>query len=340
MSWKNGLLKLLVKCFKRKENRLVSEERFLIISTTGLGDTLWATPALSALRKKFPKSLIAVLTSPLGREVLDENPDVDSFYVLGKPLFFHFFSLLKKLHRNQFTTIFIFHASQRLVFPLAALLGASSLIGSQGKQKGLDALLTDVVGGEPRHEIQRRLDLVARKGATASAPMRFKKVSPTRKGKWVILHPGAQDRYKRWPIEHFALLGRRLQENLSCHILITGNRKEASLMRLLTEKIPGAKCASPQLSLHDFARELAGASLLITNDTGPFHLAIALGKPALGLYVPTDPLLCGPFGPTSGEAIFRSPTCTPCLKRACRAPFCFFQIGVDEVLEKAEKLLR
>lgn len=337
-SWKNRLLTLFVRLFAPKP-RASSEKRFLILSTTALGDTLWATPALSSLRRRFPDAFLAVLTSPLGKEVLENHPGVDRLYVLKKPEALSFFSLLWKLRKERFSTVFLFHVSQRLMVPLAALLGASEVIGSKGRQKGLDALLTKAIDAQGVHEIQRRLDLVGAPKTDLRPQFFLRSSAPfPREKRKVLLHPGAKDSYKRWPLAHFATLGQRLRENLSCSILITGNQSEILFMQRLKEAIPGAVLAPPSLPLEEFAREIAKASLLITNDTGPLHLAAALGTPALGLYVPTDPKLCGPMPPAI--ALFRPPTCTPCLGRKCKEPFCFFQIGVDEVFEKAQKLLK
>lgn len=315
--------------------------RILIIATTALGDTLWATPAIANLRKAFPHHYMAVLTSPIGLDVLKHNPHIDTLYSFKEPLLRHFFSLWKVLYKEHFDTILFFHASQRLTLPLCALLGASRIIGTSGMNKGLDVLLTDPLPNQRQHEIVRRLKMAEHYGATSpiqtlSFFLQPHEHLPPRSGLWIALHPGAKDAFKRWPTDRFAELGRKLQNMFSCEILITGN--ERALMEEVAAKIPGAHLAA-HTSLRSFAALLTQMNLLICNDTGPLHLACALHRPVIGIYSATDPILCGPHKATQAIAIARRPTCDPCLKRNCRQPFCFLQIGVPEVLAAAQKLL-
>ena len=83
MSIKNYFFKGLVFLFRKKQQN--SEKKFLIVSTTGLGDTLWGTPAIRALRESFPKAYIGVLTSKVGAELLKYNPRIDEIFVLKSP---------------------------------------------------------------------------------------------------------------------------------------------------------------------------------------------------------------------------------------------------------------
>jgi len=78
---------------------------------------------------------------------------------------------------------------------------------------------------------------------------------------------------------------------------------------------------------------------LICNDTGPVHLACALDRPVVALYSSTDPRLCGPHKAKTAIAVSKRPSCDPCLKRKCHSPFCFLQIGVDEVVESSLKII-
>lgn len=310
--------------------------RILVVTTTALGDTLWATPALKALRKSC--SYLGVLTSPIGAEVLKNNPSVDQIYVLK-----NLFSLRKALYREKFDTVLIFHTSQRIALPLVCLIGASRVIGTCGINKGLDELLTIPLKATYEHEITRRLKIAAVAGATIPQDQTLsfflKEHLPPRQGKWIAIHPGSQDRFKRWPVENFVTLGRKLKE-VGYEVLITGNQKERDLMRQIATQIPGAHLDIENRSLHSFAAVLEQMDLVISNDTGPAHLACALKRPAISLFIPTDPQLCGPHQAAQAIAISRPPTCSPCMKRACRSPFCFLQIGVGEVISHALAILK
>lgn len=340
---KNILLKRLVKFVSRFIPRNENTNRILVVATTALGDTLWATPALANLRNSYPDAHIAVLTSTIGMEILQHNPHIDQLYCLNEPLSHHFFSLWHTLYRQHFDTVLLFHASQRLTLPLCALLGASRIIGTSGINKGLDALLTDPLPNYAQHEIVRRLKIIQHYGATApietlSIHLQPHEHLPPRTGRWIALHPGSKDTFKRWPTERFIELGRLLKKAMPCEILITGNKQEKELMQQVAEQIPGAHIAETT-SLRHFAALLNQMDLLICNDTGPLHLICALDRPVIGLYSSTDPFLCGPHKAPKGLAIALRPTCDPCLKRKCRQPFCFLRIGAQEVLTAAQKLL-
>lgn len=337
MNWKNAFLHILRYIPKKKS---LKHERILVVSTTGLGDTLWATPALESLKKSNPSCFLAVLTSPIGYEVLKTSPFLDSLFILPKKLLSNYF-LFRSLRKCHFDTVLIFHASQRVVFPLVSLLGASSMIGTEGLNKGLDRLFTKVLAKTHQHEIARRLDLIhAIRATTHRETLSFipngKPVSfdqPT-----IILHPGSKDAFKRWPIAFFAKTGLFFQKK-GFSILIAGQKSEKPLMEELSRLIPGSILGNPEQSLHEFGRQLEQAACLICNDSGPMHLAFALQCKTVAIFSATDPDLCGPYRASFTRILHRPPTCFPCLKKRCQEPFCLLQIHPDEVIQAAQDLL-
>lgn len=325
---KNFLLLFFVRLLQRFIKKSDDPNRILIVSTTALGDTLWATPALASLRQSFPKARLCVLVSETGRAVLENSPYIDKLFVYR-------LSLWRTLLKERFSTVLVFHTSRRLVLPLCACLGATRIVGTCGIHKGLDALLTHPLKSKRQHEIARRLEIIEQIGASvhSEALSYFPKGKKEKKeGLWIALHPGAKDAFKHWPL--FAPLGRRLKEELGCEILITGT--ETKLKRELARLVEGAHIdESP--SLDEFAQKLSQVDLLISNDTGSFHLALALGTPAVAIYGATDPVLCGPYKAKNASALFKARCCTPCLKRKCKSPFCLLQIGVEEVVQAAKQ---
>lgn len=339
---KNALLRTLVSYLRPPSHPTAPTRRILIVSTTGLGDTLWATPAIESLRASFPDAFIGCLTSPLGREILQSNPHINCLYLIKRPIWKMFFSLQKKLYQEQFDTILIFHASDRLIIPLCTLLGAKKIIGSKGINKDLDDLFTDLLPNQKEHEIERRLRFIEYIGGKKTTTklsfhLQSQEILPPREGKWVAIHPGAKDFFKRWPLSHFIEVGKALMEKAAVRIVITGT--ESSLMNEMKQALPGAEI-QPNLDLRSFAALLQQMDLLICNDTGPFHLACALKKKAIALYSPTDPFLCGPYHAPEALAIYANPSCTPCLKRKCPSPFCLRQIGPPQVINQALNLLK
>jgi ADP-heptose:LPS heptosyltransferase len=332
---KNLLLKALVKGLNLWIAKHKSKHRFLIVTTTALGDTLWATPAIESLRKSFPDSYIGVLTSKIGEQILRHNPHINQIFLLERSLL-----LVKRLYDQNFDTVLVFHTSQRIVLPLISCLGATQIIGTEGINKGLDDLFTKTLSKKHEHEIVRRLRVVEAVGAKATTQtlsfyLNQEELLPSKASYWIALHPGSKDGFKRWPF--FAELGKKIKEKIPCEILITGTKEERPLMEEIAAQIPGAVLDDPNGSLRSFAARLNQTHLIVTNDTGPLHLACALKRPVLGIYCSTDPLLCGPHLAKEALAIAKRPTCTPCLKRKCLEPFCFQQIGIDEVFEVVQK---
>src|SRR5262245_36890013 len=110
MFLKNLLYRLLVKILKPLMGHRHGDG-FLVVSTTGLGDTIWGTPAIRALRQAHPKAYIAVLTSRVGAEVLKDNPHVNEIFCIKKG--WSLLRLIPQLRKKGIATVFIFHISQR-----------------------------------------------------------------------------------------------------------------------------------------------------------------------------------------------------------------------------------
>ncbi len=309
MKLKNQLIQTLVHALKPKLVNASVEKRFLILSTTGLGDTLWATPALRTLRERFPTSYIGILTSPTGKALLQHHRRIDEIFVVKDPVLPSLFSLYRKLKQKKITHVLSFHTSQRAILPLACIIGAQEVIGCYGINKGLDFLLTQPLDTRGVHEIQRRLAIVAQVGAhTIDSSMELF-VSPDDERlasnfleglhipphlPLVAIHPGAKDGFKQWPPSHFIELGARLVHNLGCKIIVTGTPSEKALVDSISSQIEGA-ISCTHLPLLATAALIKQMDLMIANDTGPMHLAFAQKTPTIALFTPTDPRLCGPY---------------------------------------------
>jgi ADP-heptose:LPS heptosyltransferase len=349
LNLKNRLIRFLVGSVKPKKLVLGKEKRFLVLSTTGLGDTLWGTPAIRALRECFPTSYIGVLTSAMGKACLLHNRRIDELFVVQDPVLPQLPLLYGRLSKKKITHVLNFHTSQRPILPLAAALGAEEVIGTHGINKGLDFLLTHSLDNESMHEIQRRLDIVAQIGAhTLDSSMELFLSSEDEQIAeqflqglqipsylpLIALHPGAKDGFKQWPASHFVELGNLLVRNLGCRIIVTGSSSEKELVRSIVAQIEGAYAAT-DLPLLGSAALIKRMDLMISNDTGPMHLALAVKTSTIGLFTPTNPHLCGPYFVDNALSIAKKTTCSPCLRKKCQEPFCLLQIGVQEVYDSA-----
>ena len=161
-----------------------------------------------------------------------------------------------------------------------------------------------------------------------------------------ILHPGSGDNFpgRRWPTRRFGLVARRLVD-AGAVVAVTGGAGETRMAREVVEASQRELIdLSGRLSLDELVAWLARARVLVSNDTGPVHLASALGVAVLGLYGPNTPLLYGPLSPRS-TAFFDAPACSPCITNVnyktsrCINPVCIRAIGVDEVADAAVRRL-
>lgn len=326
------------------------KRKILIVSTTGFGDTLWATPALAALKKAHPEGTISVLTSPIGKEVLQNNPHVDELFLYPRPFFPFCFPLLGRLRLRKFDTVIVFHASQRLAIPLINLIGAKIRIGCEGELKGLDQLFTQLLPKKNHHEIEKRLDLVEYVGAEKELlPLEYhfdreetKALDPLfaqGKAPFVAFHPGAKNLYKQWPPDYYAEVGKKLQQMFGATIFVTGSSTEKSLVKKIARDIPGAIAFCNYSHISELAALLSRIDLFITNDTGPMHLGDALQIPMIAIFAPTSPETSGPKGKKNCKVLAKPRTCTPCIRKQCLLPFCMMQISPKEVIEAAISFL-
>ncbi len=315
-------------------------ERFLIVSTTGIGDTLWATPALKALKEVYPQSFIGFLTNRQGAEVLHGNPWIDKFFIFDKGWrnIISWPWLLVSLRQSNFHKAFIFHSSDRLIWPLCYLAGPPERLGLKGESKGLEFLLTKTVSPPAGlHGVEKRMYLLQQFDQNFSNFQYPLELYLNKKERGAVknfleehginlnqpligLHPGAQKPFKCWPEEKFIEVGLVLQKKYQAFILITGNRKEREKAQKIADKIPQALAVAGRLSLRETAALIARLALYITNDTGPMHIAFALGTPTIALFAPTDPSLCGPYRDPRPVIIYREKTCRLCLGKQCLYP--------------------
>jgi len=341
---KNGLIRLFFDSSTQETPPPKTLHNILLVSTTGLGDTLWATPAIRALKKAHPQAKLFALTSPLGKEILNDHPDIEKCFVFKKPYLLSFFRCRSLLKKRAWDAIVVFHASQRLIFPLCASLKTNHLIGTEKINKGLDFLFTKTFSQKPIHEAMRRLELVSFLGASMEAsslefpPFKKEKSSQDSTPLSILLHPGAQDRYKCWPISCFIEVAKQLTQKEKCKVFLSGTAQEQDLLKTIIKEVPSVQIIQTS-SLKDLAKQMTKMDLLITNDTGPMHLATAIDLPVVAVFAPTDPKICGPFFAKKATVLSGRRTCTPCLKRKCRMPFCLLQTSPDQVLYASKQLL-
>jgi ADP-heptose:LPS heptosyltransferase len=158
------------------------------------------------------------------------------------------------------------------------------------------------------------------------------------------INPGATMAVKRWPVERFAAIGHELAVRRSAQILVLGGPGDEERAEAITQAVPGAVCVAGRTRLGETAAMLRRCRLLISGDTGPLHMAVALGVPTVGLFGPTNP---GKYGPWRGHDRASRPDDRPALAAVLRHPEpcgecdrpCVHTISVAECLAAAERCL-
>jgi ADP-heptose:LPS heptosyltransferase len=271
-------------------------QRIVVIKTRALGDTLLATPALRALRRGFPHATLTAVVSPAGREVLENNPDVDEVWVYdkGAPQPWTHLSFWLRLRRARFDLGVALHATWRTAF----LLWAAGIPRRVVHNHSGENFFTTVPLGAPKvskSAIERDLDavralglaprdrtLTLRVGAGDRSLVRdFLKSRRLKPGGYFVLVPGAGKARKRWTAEAAAAFLGRARE-LAPWVLLAGPGERAlvaEINRVLKPPVPVFTG-----SLRAAAALLADSRGVVTTDSGPKHVAVAAGARTLTLW--------------------------------------------------------
>ena len=228
-----------------------------------------------------------------------------------------------------------------IIDQLARLMGSTSLEAGKGRGIQLDQARDDSAGsadGSLQVSNLRRqsaLDLLSRFETTGNR-------AEARKWRPLIaLCPGSiNSRAKRWPAERYAALADRLIDELGAEVLLIGSPGELDVSLEVDRQMRGkAVMLTGETDLSQIVAVLSLVDLLITNDTGPAHIASALGRPTIVIFGPTNPLTTRPFSPLA-EVLRHPPDCAPCMLRDCPIDHrCMTAISPDQVFERARTML-
>ena len=292
----------------------------LAVRLDTLGDVVMTTPALRALRTARPDRRVTLLTSSAGAEAARLVSDVDDVIVYDAPWLKATTSradsaadraMADRLRLLRFDGAVIFTVYSQNPLPAAMLCFLADIpLRLAHCRENPYQLLTDWVSDpEPdrlvRHEVRRQLDLVETIGCRTDDERLSLRVTEDhrrsvrglldaagidRQREWVVVHPGARAASRRYPPESFASACRRLVAERGCQVVFTGEASERTLIAAIraASDAPSISLAG-ELGLVELAALLADASLLISNNTGPVHVAAAVGTPVVDLYALTNP---------------------------------------------------
>jgi lipopolysaccharide heptosyltransferase II len=161
------------------------------------------------------------------------------------------------------------------------------------------------------------------------------------KDRLVVLCPGGNWDMKRWPKENFAALADMLIEKMGVKVILSGAKKDIGLIDRITGMMKN-NCAVScgKTTLKELGALLERAHLVVANDTGPMHLAVAMKAKTIALFGPTSPELTGPYGKGNYVVICKAGSCeVPCYDVTCTDNRCMALITVDDVFKEAKEML-
>jgi ADP-heptose:LPS heptosyltransferase len=304
-------------------------KNLLCVRLDSLGDVLMTTPAMRALRQTFGCRL-TLLTSPAGAALDGLLPEADEVlawrapWMKGTPAGDDL-AFLDKLRGFDAAAIFTVYSQSALPAAYLCRLAGIPRRLAHSRENPYH-LLTDWVpdpepGSTVRHEVRRQLDLVAAVGGrTDDERLSFRVPSLARErvaalelpSPLVVVHPGASAASRRYPPESYA----RALELLGCEVVFTGDAAERDLVEGV-RAIMGVRSRSlaGQLSLAELGALIEAADLVICNNTGPAHIAAAVGTPVVDLYALTNPQHT-PWQVES-RVLFHDVPCRNCYKSVC-----------------------
>jgi ADP-heptose:LPS heptosyltransferase len=307
---------------KRSESN--SRKHFLVVSTTGIGDTLMGTPALRALRESFPESAIHLLVNSRRKDLVAGNPHVDRILEYRNNSLFRALLFFKALP-FYYDTVLVFHVND--LWKILRNVRYGVCLNRQGyRDPERKVIPFDQL---PKHTVQKRLALVERAGGKKSEDYRYDFTLSQEHTRWaqkkmaewgmepgerlVGMQIGAADRYKCWPLESFAEVAGYLQKKYQFKIYLNGSPGEKDIIKRFAARMGGRGVYHySSNSLLRSAALIQACSLFISNDTGPLHMAFALKVPLLGLFCPTDAEVTGPLGHPQAVSLQKTIPCKPC----------------------------
>jgi lipopolysaccharide heptosyltransferase II len=345
--------------------------RILIVNPFGIGDVLFTTPIIRAVKEKYPDSFIGYWCNQRTADILKNNRNIDKIFALSRgdiknisryskfKACARFLDLFFKLKKERFEVCFDFSLDHRYGL-LAKLIGIKKRIGLDYKKRG--RFLTHKItidGFHLKHVVEYYLELLK---FLQIEPRRVKLElylddNQQRKAKDLLYKCGidADDLLigvvcgggaswgkdailKHWPLENFASLIDRLIEELKAKVIILGDPTERAIADKMSLLIKNQVVdLVGKTTLEEFASLIGAVRLLVTNDGGPLHVAVALGVKTVSVFGPVDDAVYGPY-PSSPDhvVINKCLPCRPCyqnfrIKECARERECLTGITVSQV---------
>lgn len=329
-----------------------SPQRILLIKPSAIGDVVHTLPILKMLRMRFPSAHIAWLLTPACAGLLEGHPLLNEVVPFDRKRYgrgwrdpvslFGLLAFQRELRRGDYDLVIDLQGLFRSGW-LAWKTGAPMRIGFSNAREFSPLFYTHRVdvGTTEQHAIDRYLKVAAALGCdTSQFDFEFHVTDDDRKhvdellagsSKFAVLLPGTNWATKRWPIEKFAAMVEPLRMQFDLQTIVAGGPDDVKL----GEQIRGAINLAGRTSLRQLVELLRRAELVVANDSGPMHIAAALGRPLVTPYGPTNPVRTGPYRREDSVIRLDIP-CAPCYSRKCSHQSCLRWLEIGPVLELAQ----
>ncbi|WP_224984990.1 glycosyltransferase family 9 protein [Geomonas agri] len=323
----------------------------LIIKPGAIGDLLHMTPVIRALKGIYPHASITIMVSArVTAQLFADNPLVDEVVIFDKKgeqrTWGGVFKLWKRLRPKRFDLVLNYQRSNLKAWALvAAAIPCRVLVYHKTRTRTIHAILDHLrplkaLGIDPE-TADRTLDFFPSEADHAFAA-RFIADNVLAGKRIVAFNPGTSSANKCWPIERFAELGDRLVAQHGAAVVVVGSRDEAPLADAIRAGMQREMYDLCGCSLGELAALLGHCELMVTGDTGPMHIAAAVGTPVLALYGPISPVRSAPLGEKHRIVMHDELECCPCNSFKCKIQsfrLCMEMITVDEVARTAAEML-
>ncbi len=334
-------------------------KRILIVEVNWLGDVLFSTPLIKAMRRKFKGAYIACMLDPRAKEILEHNPRINELIIYDEKGKHRSLAgkarLVSLIRKKKFDLAVLLHRSFTKAL-MTRLAGIGERAGYATKKR--KALLTRPVDPPeaPAHKVEYFLRIARELGCDIlDKNYEFFVTDKERKyieeelagegvkkeGLMVVINPGANWEPKRWSEANFARLADGLITKYGAKVVVAGAKKDLEMAGRIKERMKRSLIIlAGRTDLGELGALMERADFVISGDTGPMHIASAVKSKVIALFGPTSPALTGPYGSANYRVIQKDVGCEiPCYDLACKNYKCMDAITVDDVLRVFSEML-
>lgn len=338
-----------------------SVQKIIVRMPNWIGDIVMATPFIHEVRKFYPKAHLTVMCQYPGSDLLLQDPSIDELFAFkrSKPLFMRRDpqqSITERLKIGHYDLGFLLTNSWSSAWWFFQG-GVKERVGFKNGLRQL--LLTRCYKKPPKespiHQVDEYRILLGQiaKGASAMRPILYLDDQEKREAERLLnrlgieqkdtvigISPGASyGSAKCWPVEYFVDLVKRLKAHPTVKVIFLGDAgQEPMIASIIEQTASQAINLAGKTSLRELMAIIQAVDLLLTNDSGPMHIAAALQKPLIALFGSTDPRKTGPY--RADQVLYHPAACSPCFKRECPIDFrCMRSLTPDLVDREIAKQL-